>query len=75
MRPRRVISHPPRFSMTDENDLPELTATTTLLYKARNGEVKELQVVQPMDPTKRRFDFRDLQILAQEISKVLREDG
>jgi hypothetical protein len=52
-----------------------LTHTTTLLYKARNGEVKELRVVQPMDPTQKVFTLADLQILAREVAKVLKEDA
>ncbi len=60
--------------MPDEY-LPVPTHTTTLLYKARNGELKELQVVQPLDPNKIKLDFKDLQILAREIANVLREDG
>lgn len=57
------------------DDLPVQTHTTTLLYKARGGEIKELQVVQPLNPEQRKLDFKDLQILAREISNVLREDG
>lgn len=55
--------------------LPVLTHTTTVLYKARGGECKELKVVQPLDPDQRKLDFKDLQILAREIANVLREDG
>lgn len=54
---------------------PCLTHTTTLLYKARNGELKEIHVTQPLNPDQQKLGFRELQILAQEISKVLREDG
>lgn len=63
--------------MGDGNDaegLP-LTHTTTLLYKARNGAVKELRVVQPIEPRQVRMELKDLQILAREIANVLREDG
>lgn len=57
------------------DDMPNLTHTTTVLYKARGGECKELKVVQPLDPDQRKLDFKDLQILAREIANVLREDG
>lgn len=55
--------------------LPDTAAThtTTLLYKGRNGELKELRVVQPSEHLK--LDLKDLQILAREIAKILREDG
>ena len=59
--------------MADDYEVP--THTTTLLYKARNGELKELQVVQPIEPGKIKLDFKDLQILAREVANVLREDG
>ncbi len=59
---------------TDAEGL-SLTHTTTLLYKARNGAVKELQVVQPIEPGQIRMELKDLQILAREIANVLREDG
>lgn len=61
--------------MADDNELPVLTHTTTVLYKARGGQCKELQIVQPLDPNQRKLDFKDLQILAREIANVLREDG
>lgn len=48
---------------------------TTLLYKGRNGETKELQVVQPLEPGERTLDFKGLQLLAREITKILKEDG
>lgn len=59
--------------MADEYEV--LTHTTTLLYKASNGELKELQVVQPIEPGQIKLDFKDLQILAREITNVLREDA
>jgi hypothetical protein len=61
--------------MADDNEIPVLTCSTTLLYKSRGGECKELTVVQPLDPNQRKLDFKDLQILAREIANVLREDG
>jgi hypothetical protein len=57
------------------DDLINLTTTTVLNYKARNGELKELRVVQPMDPSQQKMNYKDLQILAKEIAKVLKEDG
>lgn len=59
----------------NEADLPVLTHTTTLNYKGRNGEIKELNIVQPLDPDQRKLDYTDLQILAKEISKFLRLDA
>lgn len=52
-----------------------LKHTTVLLYKARNGELKELHVVQPMDPSQQRMTFADLQMLARQIAIVLKEDA
>lgn len=49
--------------------------TTTVNYKSRHGEIKEIVIVQPLDPGKRTLDFKDMQILAREIANVLREDG
>lgn len=56
-------------------EIPDLTHKTTLLYKSRNGEIKELVVVQSLEPGKLKLTFTDLQILAREISNVLRSDG
>jgi hypothetical protein len=61
-------------NVPDETELPELTHTTTLLYKARTGELKELQIVQPLNPDQRKLDYTDIQLLGREIAKVLRED-
>jgi hypothetical protein len=57
------------------DDLPNLTHTTTLLYKSRSGELKELQIVQPLNPDQRKLDFKDIQLLGREIANVLREDA
>jgi len=59
--------------MADEYTPP--THTTTLLYKAKNGELKELRVVQPVEPGQIKFDLVDMQILAREVAKVLKEDA
>ena len=61
--------------MPEEPPEIDLTHTTTVLYKARNGETKELRVVQPMEPGRLKMDMTDLQILAREIANVLKEDG
>jgi hypothetical protein len=52
-----------------------LTATTTVIYKGRGGELKELHVKQPLDPNQKGFTFHDLQLLAREIANVLKEDA
>lgn len=61
--------------MASGDDLVSLTHTTTVLYKAQNGEVKELRVVQPLDPAQRKLELKDIQLLAKEIAKALREDA
>jgi len=58
-----------------EIDLPALTHTTVLNYKSRNGEIKELRVIQPLDPDQRKLELKDIQLLGREIAKVLKEDG
>jgi hypothetical protein len=58
-----------------EIDLPALTYTTVLNYKSRNGEIKELHVIQPLDPDQRKLELKDIQLLGREIAKVLKEDG
>ena len=74
--PREVNASGAAFLWSNmPDDLPVLTHTTTVLYKSRSGELKELQVVQPLDPHQKKLEFRDLQILAAEIGKVLREDA
>jgi hypothetical protein len=61
--------------MAEGDDLISLTHTTAVQYKAKDGSVKELRVIQPIDPAQRKLEYRDLQLLAKEISKCLREDA
>ena len=58
-----------------DDALPDLTNTSTVLYKSRDGSAKELHVKQPMNPNQITFTLTDLQILAREIAKVLKEDA
>lgn len=57
-------------------DLPviDLTHTTTVYFKGRNGELKELHVKQPMDPSQKIWTLIDLRLLAREIAKAMKED-
>ena len=59
--------------MLDDAELPK--HTTTLLYKARTGETKELRIVQPVEPGQMKLSIEDIQLLGREIAKVLKEDG
>jgi hypothetical protein len=68
------VSNAPRTEMDGDN-LIEMTHTSVFYYKARNGEVKELHVKQPMDPNQKIFTLADLQLLGREIAKVLKEDA
>lgn len=61
--------------MSDGDNLVDLTHTTIVRYKARDGMDKELRVIQPMDPDQRKLEFKDIQLLAKEIAKVLKEDA
>jgi hypothetical protein len=58
-----------------KTDLIEMTHRQSVFYKARNGEAKELIVVMPLEPGKQKLDFKDIQLLAKEIAKVLAEDA
>ena len=58
-----------------ESDLISLTHRTEIQSKSRTGEIKTIVVIQPMDPDQRKLELKDLQILAREISKILKEDG
>jgi hypothetical protein len=64
-----------RGAMEDEEEKPITTQTTTILYKSRTGESKELQIVQQLRDGQSKLDFRDMQILAREIANVLKEDA
>jgi hypothetical protein len=64
-----------REIMEDEEEKPVTTHTTTILYKSRTGESKELQIVQQLRDGQSKLDFRDMQILAREIANVLKEDA
>lgn len=71
----QLLTNAPEQPTEEDNVHRLLQHVTTLLYKARGGECKELKVVQPLDPDQRTLDFKDLQILAREIAKVLQEDA
>jgi hypothetical protein len=60
---------------TEKTDLIDLTHTTTVCYKTRTGEIKELRVVQALDPDQRKLEFKDIQLLAKAITEELKKDG
>ncbi len=64
-----------RIGVSDEFELPVNKHTTTVNYKTRNGEVKTLNIVQPLDPSQRTLSLADIQILAKKISEELRKDA
>lgn len=53
----------------------ELTHTQVVQYKAKGGEIKELRVILPLEPGKRKLDTKDIQLLAKEIAKLLAMDA
>lgn len=61
--------------VADEIEIPENKHTTTVLYKSKNGELKELHVVQSLNPDQRRFTYADLQMLGRQIALMLKEDA
>lgn len=61
--------------MADEQTEIDLSHTTCVIYKDRTGALKELHVKMPMDPAQRTFTFQDLQMLARQITQVLKEDA
>ena len=60
--------------MPDELEI-DLSNTTTLFYKDKNGAIKQLNVKQPINPMQIKFSLEDLQLLGKTISKYLREDA
>jgi hypothetical protein len=58
----------------DSPELPDFTHTTAIYFKDRTGGVRELHIKQPMEPGQKVFTFADLQLLAREISKCLKEE-
>lgn len=61
--------------MADTDNLIDLTYTQVVNYKAKNGAIKELRVVLPLDPGKRKLDTKDIQLLAKEIAKIIAMDA
>ncbi len=61
--------------MAEGENLIDLTYTQVVNYKAKNGAIKELRVVLPLEPGKRKLDTKDIQLLAKEISKQLAMDA
>lgn len=59
----------------EEVEIPLPKITTTVLYKSASGELKELRIVQPVNPDQLHLTFDDIRLLAREISKVLKEDS
>jgi hypothetical protein len=60
--------------MSDELEI-DLSNTTVLFYKDKNGAIKQLNVKQPINPMQIKFSLEDLQLLGKTISKYLREDA
>jgi hypothetical protein len=60
--------------MADE-DIPDLSSTTEVYYKDRNGAIKQLNIKQPLNPMQLKFSFEDIQLLGKAISRFLREDA
>ena len=56
-------------------DIPNLTYTQTVNYKAKDGAIKTLNVVLPLDPDQRRLTFADIQLLAKQITIQLQKDA
>lgn len=61
--------------MSEADEIPDLTGTLTLFYKARNGEINQLNVKHTMDPSQVKLTTEDIQLLGKTISKHLREDA
>ena len=59
----------------EKTDLIECKHVTTVCYKDRNGAVKTVNIVQPMDPDQRRMTFADIQMLAKQITIQLKLDA
>ena len=57
------------------DDLIQATHRQEVNYKAKDGSIHTLIVILPLDEEKRKLDFKDIQLLAKEISKVLKEDA
>lgn len=58
-----------------EDSAIELKHTTIVQYKAKGGAIKELRVIQPLNPDQRKMELPDIQLLAKEIAKVLAQDA
>lgn len=56
-------------------DLIEMTHRQSVNYKSKDGSIKELIIVLPLEPGKQKLDLKDIQVLAKEIAKVLKEDA
>jgi hypothetical protein len=59
-------------------ELPELPPNTirqTVQYKGKDGAIKTLHVLLPLDPDQRRLTFADIQMLAKQISIQLQKDS
>ena len=48
---------------------------STFFYKAKGGAIKELHVLQSLEPGTRVWTVPDIQRLARELGKVLQEDA
>jgi hypothetical protein len=48
---------------------------STFFYKSKGGSIKELHVLQSLEPGTRAWTTPDIQRLARELGKVLQEDA
>jgi hypothetical protein len=61
--------------MQDIPELPEIRFDQIVQYKAKDGAIKTLHVLLPIDPDQRRLTFGDIQMLAKQISIQLQKDA
>jgi hypothetical protein len=71
--PEEVMPATPVEAAIDEERDP--TVETTVVYKAKNGELKELRIIQPVAPGQLYWTCDDVRRIAVEIARILRDEA
>lgn len=56
-------------------EIPENLFKQIVQYKGKDGAVKTLNLLLPLDPDQRRLTFGDIQMLAKQITIQLQKDA
>jgi hypothetical protein len=61
--------------MPETLDIKQTVWSGSVNYKAKGGEIKEIKIIQNLEPGQVHMTFADIQMLAKQIAVKLQEDA